>query len=70
VLDVVMPGLNGIELQMKLRARNCLTPVIFVSARAYDCDIRALAVREGAKAFLAKPFSDDVLLDAIGSVLG
>ncbi len=69
VLDVVMPGLNGIELQRQLRARNCLTPVIFVTARAEDDHIRGVALGQGAKAFLGKPFNDDVLLDAIGSIL-
>ena len=69
VLDVVMPGLNGIELQKQLRARDCLTPVIFMTARADDDEVRTAALRGGARAFLGKPFSDHILLTAIGSAL-
>ncbi|HTU33044.1 MAG TPA: response regulator [Candidatus Acidoferrum sp.] len=69
VLDVVMPGLSGIELQTQLRARKCFTPIIFITARADDDHIRDVALGQGAKAFLGKPFNDDVLLDAIGSIL-
>ncbi len=69
VLDVVMPGLNGVELQKQLRARHCLTPVIFITARADDNEIRTAALGGGARAFLGKPFSGDLLLTAIGSAL-
>ena len=69
VLDVVMPGLNGLELQRQLRAKRCLTPVVFITARADDNEIRTAALRGGARAFLSKPCSDDLLLTAIGSAL-
>jgi FixJ family two-component response regulator len=68
LLDVQMPGLSGIELQARLRRMNCPVPVIFVTAHA-DESLRARALREGATAFLEKPFNDDVLLGAIGSAL-
>lgn len=69
VLDVIMPGMGGIELQKLLRARNCRTPIIFITARADDDYVRAAALGQGAKALLRKPFNDDVLLDVIGSIL-
>jgi two-component system, LuxR family, response regulator FixJ len=47
---------------------NCPVPVIFVTAQA-DESLRARALRDGATAFLEKPFNDDVLLGAIGSAL-
>jgi FixJ family two-component response regulator len=68
LLDVQMPGLSGIELQARLRRMNCPVPVIFVTAHADD-STRAKALGDGAKAFLAKPVSDDVLLTTIGSAL-
>ena len=68
LLDVQMPGLSGIELQARLRKMNCPVPVIFVTAHA-DKALRARALRDGATAFLEKPFNDDVLLGAIGSAL-
>ena len=68
VLDVRMPEVTGPELQTKLRAMNSAIPVIFVTAHADD-EVRARALREGATAFLNKPFSEDALLDAIRSAL-
>jgi FixJ family two-component response regulator len=68
VLDVRMPEVTGPELQAKLRAMNSAVPVIFVTAHADD-EVRARALRDGASAFLNKPFSEDALLDAIRSAL-
>jgi FixJ family two-component response regulator len=68
LLDIQMPGLSGIELHSKLREMDCRIPVIFVTAHADDA-MRARALREGAIAFLEKPFNDNALLTAIGSAL-
>ena len=68
VLDVRMPEVTGPQLQAKLRAMNSAVPVIFVTAHADD-EVRARALRDGAIAFLNKPFSEDALLDAIRSAL-
>jgi len=68
VLDVRMPEVTGPELQTRLRAMNSAVPVIFVTAHADD-EVRARALRDGASAFLNKPFSEDALLDAIRSAL-
>ena len=64
ILDVQMPGMSGIELQRRLASRRCEIPIIFITAYENDV-VRAQAIREGALAFLAKPFSEEVLLDAI-----
>jgi FixJ family two-component response regulator len=64
VLDVRMPGLSGIELQSALHDRDSLIPIIFVTAHTDD-HVRAKAIQQGATAFLAKPFNDEVLLGAI-----
>jgi FixJ family two-component response regulator len=68
VVDVRMPGLSGLGLQLKLREMNCPIPVIFVTGHA-DYQVRAKALAQGAAAFFGKPFSDEAFLGAISSVL-
>ena len=68
LLDIQMPGLNGLELQAKLREMDRVIPVIFVTAKA-DNEARARALRQGAAAFFTKPFNDDALLGAIQSAV-
>ena len=64
ILDVRMPGIDGLELQLRLRAANWKIPIIFISAHA-DEEVRARAMEGGALVFFAKPFSTEALLDAI-----
>jgi FixJ family two-component response regulator len=68
ILDVRMPGMNGLDLQRQIVATNWRIPIIFVTAHAND-DARARALRGGAVAFLYKPFREEELLDAIGAAL-
>jgi FixJ family two-component response regulator len=68
LLDVRMPGLGGLELQNRLRSMRRLTPVILIPAHTDD-QVRAKALRQGAAAFLGKPFSEEVLLSAIHSAI-
>jgi FixJ family two-component response regulator len=68
VVDFRMPGLSGLDLQLKLREINCTIPVIFVTGHA-DYQVRARALAQGAVAFFGKPFSDEALLGAIHSAL-
>ncbi|HEY7442965.1 MAG TPA: response regulator [Vicinamibacterales bacterium] len=63
VLDVTLPGLNGLELQQQLVDRTD-TPIIFITGHG-DVPMSVKAMKAGAVEFLTKPFSDDVLLDAI-----
>ena len=64
ILDVRMPGLTGPELQRRLLASNKRIPIIFVTAH-YTEEGRAKAMAAGAVAFLAKPFNEDELLQAL-----
>src|SRR5262249_46625164 len=68
ILDVRMPGMNGIELQRQIIAANWLIPIIFVTAHA-DADARARALEAGAVAFLYKPCREEDLLNAIDAAL-
>jgi FixJ family two-component response regulator len=63
VLDVTMPGLNGLELQQQLGERTDM-PIIFITGYG-DVPMTVRAMKAGAVEFLTKPFHDDVLLDAI-----
>ena len=63
VLDVAMPGLNGLELQQQLAERTDM-PIIFITGHG-DVPMSVQAMKAGAVEFLTKPFKDDVLLDAI-----
>lgn len=64
IADVRMPGMSGLELQERLHAAGSTVPIVFISAHE-DKDARARGLREGAIAFLQKPFSEDSLLGAI-----
>jgi FixJ family two-component response regulator len=68
VIDVRMPGVSGLDLQLKLHEMNCSIPVIFVTGHA-DYQVRARALAQGAAGFFGKPFSDEALLGAISSAL-
>ena len=64
VLDVAMPGLNGIELQQTLAARGSALPIIFLTGHG-DIPMGVQAMKRGAVDFLTKPVNDDDLLTAI-----
>jgi FixJ family two-component response regulator len=68
ILDVRMPGVNGLELQAQLVASGSTMPVIFITAHE-DAQVRAQAMKAGAIAFLQKPFDDEHLLGAISTAL-
>ena len=63
VLDVTLPGLNGLELQQQLADRTDM-PIIFITGYG-DVPMTVRAMKAGAVEFLTKPFRDDVLLNAI-----
>lgn len=68
LLDITMPRLSGLQLQVKLQELQIDLPVIAVSARD-DADTRNMARELGARFFLRKPVDDQALLDAINWVL-
>lgn len=68
VLDVAMPGLNGLELQRALAERGSELPIIFLTGRA-DIPMSVQAMKGGASDFLTKPVHDQDLLAAIRRAL-
>jgi FixJ family two-component response regulator len=68
IIDIGLPGMSGLELQSWLIETRRTPPIIFVTARD-ETEVRAQALRAGAFAFLGKPFSDEVLLQAIRTIL-
>ena len=69
IVDVQMPGMDGLQLQNHLAATGCGIPIIFITA--YDSkDSRQRAMQAGAAAFLGKPFSAEQLLQTIRSSTG
>ena len=64
IADVRLPGMGGIELQRRIRRENATLPVIFITAHD-DEAIRRQALRDGAAAFLVKPFDGDDLLERV-----
>lgn len=68
ILDVRLPGMNGLDLQRKIVAANWQVPIIFITSHA-DGDARARALEAGAVDFLYKPFREEELLNAIDATL-
>jgi FixJ family two-component response regulator len=68
ILDVRMPGMNGLDLQRQIVAANWGIPIIFITSHADD-HARARALEAGALAFLYKPFREEELLTAIDAAL-
>jgi len=68
VLDVSLPGLDGLELQKRVAVERTDMPIIFITGHR-DVPMTVQAMKAGAIEFLTKPFSDDVLLSAIGNAL-
>ncbi|MGC1408165.1 MAG: response regulator transcription factor [Acetobacteraceae bacterium] len=64
ILDVNLPDLNGLDLQKRVAADRTEMPIIFITGYG-DVPMTVRAMKAGAVEFLTKPFSDDVLLDAI-----
>ncbi len=64
LLDIQMPGLDGLQLQQKLQTATHPIPIIFITGHA-DIPMSVKAMKAGAVDFLPKPFRDDDLLDAI-----
>jgi len=70
VLDIHLNGgMSGFELQARLNADRVVIPIIFISAHN-DVLTRGRAETSGAAAYLWKPFSDELLLDAIRGAIG
>src|ERR1700735_2306639 len=68
VLDVSLPGINGLEFQHKLADAGIQIPIIFITGHG-DIPTTVKAMKSGAVEFLTKPFDDQDLLDAIQQAL-
>src|SRR5258708_34607166 len=68
IVDIHMPGINGLQLQSQLVAEGCSIPIIFITAYG-NAESRRQAMQAGAVAFLDKPFSDAQLLKYIRTAL-
>ena len=68
VLDVTLPGLNGLELQARIGADRTDMPIIFITGHG-DIPMSVQAMKAGAVEFLTKPFGDGVLLGAIRNAI-
>jgi FixJ family two-component response regulator len=68
LLDVKMPGLNGLDLQQELHKREYAIPIVFITGHG-DIPMGVKAMKKGAIEFLTKPFDDEVLLGAVEEAL-
>jgi FixJ family two-component response regulator len=68
ILDVQMPGMNGIEVQDRLAMSGKTIPVIFITAHD-EVGVREKALAAGAVAFLRKPFDDELLIKTLREAL-
>jgi len=64
ILDMKLPGMNGLDLQQRLITTATPIPIVFVSAHD-EAMTQESALRAGAVAFLTKPFDNSTLLDAL-----
>ena len=68
ILDVQMPGMNGLEVQERLTTSGNTVPVIFITAHD-EVGFREKALAAGAVAFLRKPFDDELLIKTLHEAL-
>src|SRR5499425_264147 len=68
VLDISLPGLNGLELQKRIAVERTDMPIIFITGYG-DIPMSVGAMKAGAVEFLTKPFNDEVLLTSIRQAL-
>lgn len=68
LLDIRMPVMSGMELQLKLNDSGWSTPIIFLTGHG-DIEMAVQAMKLGAYGFLSKPFKDQVLLDEVAAAV-
>ena len=68
VLDVQMPGMNGLEVQERLASSGNRLPVIFITAHD-EAGVRDRALAGGAVAFLRKPFNDELFIETLRAAI-
>jgi FixJ family two-component response regulator len=68
ILDVSLPGLNGLDLQKQVAGERTEMPIIFITGHG-DVPMTVRAMKAGAQEFLTKPFNEEVLLAAVRQAL-
>ena len=68
ILDMRLPGMNGLDLQRQIVAANWRIPIIFITSHA-DGDAESRALEAGAVDYLYKPFREEQLLNAIDAAM-
>jgi FixJ family two-component response regulator len=68
ILDIAMPGMSGLELQLELKGRGSRVPIVFITGHG-DATARPRLLEQGAVEVLFKPFSETALLDAVTTAL-
>ena len=68
VCDVMMPGIDGVEVVRRLRADNVTLPVVMLSAKAMRSDMRR-GLEAGATEYVTKPFDPAELIDVVDRLL-
>ena len=69
ILDVRMPGMDGLELQRRLRTSHPELPVVFITAHGSDEEVRLRALDAGAVDYLLKPLGEEEVLSAVQTAL-
>ena len=68
LLDVRLPGMDGLQLFQALRDRNVFLPALFISGHG-DIPLAVRAINAGALDFIEKPFNDEILLEKVANAL-
>jgi FixJ family two-component response regulator len=68
ILDIAMPGMSGLELQLELKGRGSLVPIVFITGHG-DATARPRLLEQGAVEVLFKPFSETALLHAVTAAI-
>jgi FixJ family two-component response regulator len=68
ILDVQLPGLNGLALQQQIAADRTAMPIIFITGYG-DVPMTVTAMKAGAAEFLTKPFDDEILVSALQNAI-
>lgn len=64
ISDIRMPGIDGLELQQRLKTAESNLPIIFITGHG-DIQMAVRAIKDGASDFIEKPFDDEILIAAV-----
>ena len=64
ILDIMLPGMDGLELQQELKKRECNIPIVFITGHG-DKELEERVMNAGAHGYLKKPFDEQLLINLI-----